>query len=318
MPILHALAAALAWLGRQGTRALAAMIFLGIALPPLGALLKPFVAEAVFALLVLAFLLVEPQALRAHVRRPWLVLVVTIWTMLALPALLGSGYAAMGLAERSPGLFLALILQAAASPLMSSPAIAALLGLDAALVLSSMVVCTAAVSLTAPFFTRIFAGEVLTLSPLALGLKLFGMLAGAALLATVIRRLAGRECIARRKEHIDGLNVIVLFVFVAALMGDIGAQLISDPLLVLGLTLLSFVLTAIPLGLTFLVFTAAGRGRAFAIGLMASQRNMGLMLAAVAGTVPDLTWLYFALAQFPIYLLPQILKPLANRLHPRP
>jgi BASS family bile acid:Na+ symporter len=70
--------------------------------------------------------------------------------------------------------------------------------------------------------------------------------------------------------------------------------------------------------LTFLVFTAAGRGRAFAIGLMASQRNMGLMLAAVAGTVPDLTWLYFALAQFPIYLLPQILKPLANRLHPRP
>jgi BASS family bile acid:Na+ symporter len=43
---------------------------------------------------------------------------------------------------------------------------------------------------------------------------------------------------------------------------------------------------------------------------------MGLMLAATAGAVPDLTWLYFALAQFPIYLLPQLLKPLAQRLVP--
>jgi BASS family bile acid:Na+ symporter len=42
---------------------------------------------------------------------------------------------------------------------------------------------------------------------------------------------------------------------------------------------------------------------------------MGLMLAATGGIVPDLTWLYFALAQFPIYLLPQILKPLAGRIN---
>jgi BASS family bile acid:Na+ symporter len=47
---------------------------------------------------------------------------------------------------------------------------------------------------------------------------------------------------------------------------------------------------------------------------------MGLMLAAAGSTVPDLTWLYFAIAQFPIYLLPQMLKPLArvvNAVHAR-
>ena len=42
------------------------------------------------------------------------------------------------------------------------------------------------------------------------------------------------------------------------------------------------------------------------------------MLAAVGGTVPELTWLYFAIAQFPIYLMPQILKPLARRIHIAP
>ena len=51
MCILDAAAAALAWLGRQGTRAIAALVFIGIVVPPLGARLKPFVAEAIFVLL---------------------------------------------------------------------------------------------------------------------------------------------------------------------------------------------------------------------------------------------------------------------------
>ena len=37
-----------------------------------------------------------------------------------------------------------------------------------------------------------------------------------------------------------------------------------------------------------------------------------LMLAATAGVLPDATWLYFALAQFPIYITPQLLRPLAR------
>ena len=38
------------------------------------------------------------------------------------------------------------------------------------------------------------------------------------------------------------------------------------------------------------------------IGLIVSQRNMGLMLAATDGVLPGLTLFYFALCQFPIYL----------------
>ena len=48
MPPLAALAAALAWLGRQGTRAVAASLFIGVMLPPLAALLKPIFAYALF------------------------------------------------------------------------------------------------------------------------------------------------------------------------------------------------------------------------------------------------------------------------------
>ncbi|MGE3146608.1 MAG: Na+-dependent transporter [Pseudorhodoplanes sp.] len=312
---LQGLPAGLGWLGGQGTRALATMVFIGIALPPLGAILKPYVAESVFVLLLLAFLRVEPAALRAHVGRPLKLAAIVLWTMAVLPALLGLAFSVSGLAQSAPGLYLALILQAVAAPLMSSPAIAALLGLDAALVLASMVSCTAMIPFIAPVFVKIFMGDTLLLSPLALGLKLFGMLAGAVLVAALIRRFAGTARVRRYNPQIDGINVIVLFVFVAALMGDVGARILSDPLLVLALIALSFALTFILLALTAAAFAATGRREAFALGLMSSQRNMGLMLAAAGGTVPELTWLYFALAQFPIYLLPQLLKPVARRLN---
>jgi hypothetical protein len=62
------------------------------------------------------------------------------------------------------------------------------------------------------------------------------------------------------------------------------------------------------------MFRGIGQQRALALGLMVSQRNMGLMLAATGGVLPGLTWLYFALCQFPIYLLPQLLKPMVRKL----
>jgi BASS family bile acid:Na+ symporter len=68
------------------------------------------------------------------------------------------------------------------------------------------------------------------------------------------------------------------------------------------------------LGITVLIFRRIGNERAFALGLMVSQRNMGLMLAATDGVLPGTTWLYFALSQFPIYLSPQLLKPMARKL----
>jgi len=80
-------AAGLSWLGRQGTHAVAISILLGIALPPLGALVRPFFPETVFLLLCLAFLRVDPGALRAQLAKPWLLLAAAVWTMLVVPVL---------------------------------------------------------------------------------------------------------------------------------------------------------------------------------------------------------------------------------------
>src|SRR5688572_1710957 len=312
--ILEAPAAGLSWLGRQGARAVAALIVIGIAVPPIGAQLKPFVTEAVFLLLCIAFLRVDTAALRIYVARPALVLAATAWTSLAVPVLLGAVYLALGFDERSPELFLALVLQAIASPLMAAPAFAALMGLDATLVLCALVTSTALLPLTAPVLAGVFLGDGLALSPLALGLKLCALLAGSALVGLAARRVAGPAAIERRKEAIDGFNILVLLVFIAAIMESVAARFLADPLLTVGIAGLAFVVFAAVLGLTALVFAYAGAGRALTLGFMASQRNVGLMLAAMAGALPDTTWLYFAFCYFPIYLSPLLLQPLARRL----
>jgi BASS family bile acid:Na+ symporter len=306
--------AALAWLGRQGTRAIAALVFIGIVIPPLGALLKPWVTEAVFILLVISFMRVDVAAMRGYLARPALVVWATLWSTVAVPLLFGIGSIVTGFDRMFPDLFLGVMLQAVASPMMASPALVALMGLDSTLVLITLVTSTALVPLTAPLFASVFFGSALTLSPLALGVKLFAILAGAICVAAVIRRVAGADAIVRHKQAIDGFNILVLLVFVSAVMGTVAASFWADPVGVLLLTVLAFVIFAVLLGATALVFRRAGPERALALGLMASQRNMGLMLAGTDGVLPGLTWLYFALAQFPIYLSPQFLKPLVLRL----
>ena len=90
-------------------------------------------------------------------------------------------------------------------------------------------------------------------------------------------------------------------------MSDIGIN-ITWQAIVLGMIALAFA-TTLALGVTTaLVFWRAGRTVALTLALSAGLRNLGVMIAATGGRVPELTWLYVAMAQFPVYLLPHLLK----------
>ena len=313
MNLLALPAAALSFIGRHGTVFAAASVFVGLAVPPLAAAVKPYLGEAIVAMLTLAFLRVDPAELRHHFTRPGLIAAATVWVMLIVPVALGALFLGLGLDQSMPGLYFMLVLQMSAPGLMSSPALAALMGLDIALTLASFILSSVIAPLSASLFTHVFLGSALT-SPLAFGFKLFLLIAGCAFAAAVVRRFAGRAWVERQRERIDGLSVIAMFTFAVAAMDGVADHARANPLLVVALTALAFTLALGLIAITALVFARAGRARAFAIGLIAGNRNVGLMLAATGFAVPDLAWLYFALAHFPISLLPQLLKPLAKRL----
>jgi BASS family bile acid:Na+ symporter len=308
-----ALTSALAWLGRQGTRAVAISIVLGIFLPPLGAIIRPFFPETVFALLVLAFLRVDPGALRVQLAKPKLLIAATVWTMLIVPLVAGLAFTAIDLKTTSPALLLALMLNFVPPPIFASPALAALMGLNAAITLALLLACIAVTPFLAPALVATFAGAAVTFSPLSLGLRLVLMLAGAALAGVAIRGLAGKPWVERQAERIDGLNVIVLFLFAVALMGDVLTNTIAQPLYVLGLLALGCLVTFGLCALTVLVLIRLDWHTAVPLAHAAASRNTGLMLAAAAGAVPEMVWLYMALLQIPIYSLPLIIKPLLRR-----
>jgi hypothetical protein len=308
--IFQALTAPLRWLGRQGPRALAATVVIGIAAPPIGAFLKPFVTEAVFILLFVAFLRTDVAAVCSYLRRPVILATMTAWTTLVIPGLFGGICLLAGVDARSPDLFLALTLQGVAPPMMAVPALAALIGLDPTIVLVGLIASSIVTPFTAPLLAYAFVGNGMTLSPLQFGLKLFVILGGAGILAFLCRRIIGTEIINHSKEAIDGFNILILFVFVTAVMANVLTQFMASPLTTILMTILALLVFLALFSLTVLFFIAAGQNRsdAVSLGLLASQRNMGLMLAATNGVLPDLTWLYFALCQFPIYLSPQLIK----------
>jgi BASS family bile acid:Na+ symporter len=313
MPFVNSLTAALAFLGRHGTLAVALSIFIGLFLPAWSATFKPILTETIVALLTLAFLRVQPSALTALVRRPTVVVVAAVWVMLVLPPAVAALFALLHVKAASSDLYFILVLQSCAPGLMSSPALAALMGLDVALTVAGLALSMIVAPFSASLFTHIFLGTSL-ITPVGLGVKLALMIGGTAVAAALIRWLAGNARVDGARQAIDGLSVIGLFVFAVAAMDGVVAHALANPALVIGLTALSFALSLGAILVTTLLFLPAGRHRAFAIGLLAGNRNIGLMMAATGFAVPDLVWLYFAVAQFPIYLLPMLLKPVARRL----
>lgn len=312
MTVLQWPVAALAAIGRQGTRALALAVFFGLALQPLAPYVKPYLGAVVFVLLLFSYLRTNPVALLHHMKSPGLVVTATVWVMIVAPLLAGGLYTAAGLREHAPGLYQILILQIAIAPLTSSAAFAGLMGLDVALSLMTLIASSAISPVSTVALSYFFLGASL-LSPLDLGLKLAFFFASSGLVAWLIRRFAGQAAIERQKLPIDGANVVAAFVFAIGAMDGIPQQFAADPLYLLGILGVTIVVTCALILASVAVFLFAGAESGLVIGLLTGFRNMGLVVAAIGASLPDIAWHYFAMAQFPIYMMPLLLSPLARR-----
>jgi hypothetical protein len=307
--MLERIIAGIEWIGGQGTRAVAAVLLLGIALPPLSAVARPILPLAVFGLLVLAFVRVDGAAVAIRLRRPAAALLAIFWVMLAVPLGFGLVIHLGGTGFLHPDLVAALVVVTVAAPIMSAPAFSYLLGLDGALSLAVLVGCMIVTPLTAPILVEFLVGEHFALSASELAFRLGFLLAGSFGVAYGLRRWFGEARIAARGRLIDGLNVLTLFTFTVAIMDGVVATALVDPLLVAGVIVLAFGFSFFLLIVSTLVFLRLGMETALTVGIACANRNMGLMAAAMTGAVPDIAWLYFALGQFPIFLMPQITKP---------
>jgi BASS family bile acid:Na+ symporter len=298
------------WLARHATRLMVLSIVVGITIPPMAALLRPYLTEIVWAILFLAMLQFDWDAVWGYLRRPFLMMIAVGWLVLATPVLLSPIVASFGLPG---GIAAALILSAASAPIMSTPAICMIIGLDAALSLVVLLLTT----LVVPFTFPVIAIELLDLE---IGLTTrelmwrLGVLIGSAMaLAVVVQRFLGSARLAAATASLDSCKLIVLLAMAVALMDGIGALIIERPVYVLLVVALSFVANAGMQIFAVVPFLAMGKRPALTVAFSAGNRNMAIILAVIpAGIMPDLE-LYLVLAQVPMYVLPSLLVPLYKR-----
>lgn len=304
----------LAFVGRYGAQGFAISIFVGLALPQFAAAARPLLAVTIFAFLAMTFARIDLTALKALARRPAPVAYASLWLLAVPPLVVLALFAVVGREALGPGLALGLALYAAAPPILSSPAVAMMLNLPPTLLITVVLVTTALAPLVAPPLVELVAGAAVPLDAAVLVQRLALLIGGAVVTAAAIRLVLGTERIRRHKASFDGLGVVFYALFAIAAMDGVLAAMLATPGLVAGILAGVFALSAVGFATTMLALRTIPPGDRFVLGYATGQRNIGLLVAALGASTPDVTFLFFALAQFPIYLMPQIIQPVARRL----
>jgi bile acid:Na+ symporter, BASS family len=312
--IIDRLLAALAFMGRYGTQGFALSILMGLALPQFAAAARPLLPVTIFLFVAMTFMRADWPPIRLVLADPVRLLLAIAWFVGAPLGMVGGLLMLVGRDMMEPGLVLGLAVLAAAPPVMSGPAVAMMLRLDPALVLAATILTTAISPLIAPPLVDLIAGASVPLDRAVLMLRLLWLIGGAIVVAGLFRWLVGYVRISQHGSSFDGFGVLMYFLFAIAAMDGVTAAALAMPAKVTlflgvacGLAFVGFVLAYVLLS-PFM----SGPER-FTLGYGTAQRNMGLLIAALGPSVPPSTFLFFALAQFPIYLMPQIIKPLAKR-----
>ncbi|WP_368416242.1 hypothetical protein [Falsiroseomonas sp.] len=298
-------------MARRGGVLLTGCVFVGVAMPPLAALLRDTLTITVAGLMTLVLLRIDLGQVLAYLRRPLLVGALLVWLLIACPLIVWALVRAVGL--EGP-LGAALVIMATGCAATSSPAFARLVGLDASISLVVAVLSTLLVPFTAPPLALGLMGIDLAISVQGLMARLALIVGLPLLLSLLIRRLVAAPRLAAWSGRIDGLVVLLLVIYGIGVMDGMQAMLLAEPAWVAGGIALAFLGNFGLNLLTTLATLPAGRGVALAAGLLSGNRNMALYLAVLPAATDSRILLYFALCQFPLFLSPMLLRPIYDRL----
>lgn len=304
----------LSFLGRYGTEGFVAALLLGIALPQFAEQARPLLAVSIFCFMTITFMRADLTVIARMMRQPMAPLLTIAW-LVAVPLALTTGVISLlGRDTMDQGLLLGIAIMGAAPPIMSAPAIAIIFGFEPSLIIVGVLAVTALSPLIAPILVDFIAGQAVPLDPWVLSLRLLIFVGGGFLVATGLRRWLGVPRIAELKSELDGFGVVMYFIFAVAAMDGVQEAALNQPGQVLLFTAVALAISVAGFALTMVGLQPVAAGQRFILGYATGQRNMGLLIAALGAGVPKTAFLYFALAQVPIYVMPWIMKPWALRL----
>jgi len=305
---------ALSFIGRHATRFMAVGVILGLLAPPLAALAQPMLIPTLLIPLTLALLRLDWRAILAYRHRAGIIAGLLAWLLIASPVLVWLATVPLVAWGLPVPLQHALVLMAASSPIVSSVAVALIVGLDATFAVVGVLLATALVPLMLPPMALALIGLQLDLSIPEFMARLGLLVGGAFAAAALIRRIVPPARLASAHEFLDGLTVVNLVIFALAIMDGVTAFALERPGYAAVATLAAFAFNLLLQAAAFFVFHGLGRRTALTAGLLSGNCNMGLVLVALQGRADFDVTVFFALAQIPMYVLPALLESTYRRM----
>ncbi len=305
------MSSALAFAGRHGPLLRFYGVLIGCMFPALAAAAKPWMGASVFVFTLGAFLKVDGSAFHAELHRPLRAAAVLAWTLVGVPAL---AWALVHVLALPADIGLAIVLCMLAPPVGSAAAMAAMLGLNAALALAATIAICLLAPLYLPPIAALIGGSTVQIDAVAMLGRIVAVIGAAAGTAFALRRFAG-AFVARNPSAMTGVSVVGLLTVAVGAMHGMPGHVLGHGVQALQLMALAF---AVNIGFQlvgFVLFSRLGVADALTVGLVSGNRNVTLVWVVVApwlGGLP-LVEVYLAASVFPIFMLPLVAKMLMAR-----
>ncbi|MCP5149286.1 MAG: hypothetical protein H6983_12375 [Ectothiorhodospiraceae bacterium] len=298
-------------LQRHATLVMAACLFLGLAVPPLAAALSPVVFPFAVGTMLLSLTRLDWRAAGALLQRPLLPIGIVVAAMVVAPVVV---HAVSEVLAAGHPLATGATLMASAPPLLSAPAYALLLRVDAALAMVASVPANLLTPVVMPVMVASLVDVTVDISAADLAGRLAVMVGCAFGGAWLMRKVMGTARIEHHAHYVDGLMLVLLCSFGIGVMDGIRDLVVSDPAAVASAALAAFGLSIALQAATIALGWRLGARTTLTAAMLMGLRNGILVLGAVGDAAGPEVKLFLIAFQFPLYILPALMRVVFGRL----
>ncbi|MBH68740.1 MAG: hypothetical protein CMM58_10345 [Rhodospirillaceae bacterium] len=299
-------------IGRYGTIIMPVGVVLGLSFPSLSQITKPLAEPLVLLMLGVSIYRLDPSLIFKTLKRFKVITIGIVWILIVMPFCI---FGLTKLADLPVGLLIIVVAWSACPPLVSTPGLAILIGLDAATALLVMIGATVLFTVSLPIILLVLTGTGFDLDPITMSFQLIGIVCICGLTAQLARFLVGKSVAKSSEPAADGVIVLLMALFAVTIMGGVHEPWQNNPQKVIQFLIVAAAACIFSQSFCALIFSQFHRATAGSIALASGSRNLALLIPVANGTFADNLWLYLAVVQIPVYFLPLLAKPLYQKLY---
>ncbi len=300
----------LRWAGQNGAFVVIAGVVIGLSIPFLSELARPYLAIAIFIFTFGSFLKFDVKSIAGEVANLKRNLMMVLWATFGVPLII---ILMINITRPGPELAQGLLFWALVPVSPATVAFAAILRLNIPIALLATVLGTAAAPFYIPALAAVFGGYHLDIDPIETCRHLLLIVGGAYLASLAVKRFAG-TFIRDNPEAITGIAVLAMFLAGMGSMRGMQAQLLAQPETGLAFVLLAYALLFGAELTGTLLFWRYGRTAAYTAGLISGTRSITMAWVVLGNHVLPLADLFLATGMVAKYTAPGLTKWLLARI----